>query len=73
MNKTEEIKALLASLLETLANATVDMEVEETDCGTLYCPILKYILTFEFSKQDIRLIKAIAKEELEDFSTLTEI
>ena len=73
MNKTEEIKALLVSLLGTLANATVYMEVEETDWGTLYCPILKYIPTFEFNKQDIRLIKSIAKEELEDFSTLTEI
>lgn len=73
MSRTEEIKALLVSLLETLANATVDMEVEETDCGTLYYPVLKYIPTFEFSKNDIRLIKAIAKEELEDFSTLTKI
>lgn len=73
MNKNEEIKKLLVSILEVLADATVGMEVVEgTDCGTLYYPMFKYLPTFEFSDKDIKLIKKIGKEELEDFSTLTE-
>lgn len=60
-------------MLETLADATIDMETEDMDCGTLHFPVLKYIPTFEFSDEDIRLIKTLGEEELEDFSVLTEI
>lgn len=72
MTKEERIKKLLVSLLETLANATVGMETEDMDCGTLHFPVLRYTPTFEFSNDDIQLIKALGEEELEDFSTLTE-
>lgn len=71
MTKEERIKKLLVSLLETLANATVGMETEDMDCGTLHFPVLRYTPTFEFSNDDIRLIEALGEEELEDFSTLT--
>lgn len=60
-------------MLETLEDATIDMETEDMDCGTLHFPVLKYIPTFEFSDEDIRLIKTLGEEELEDFSVLTEI
>jgi len=73
MSKGERIRRLLVSMLETLADATIDMETEDMDCGTLHFPVLKYIPTFEFSDEDIRLIKTLGKEELEDFSVLTEI
>lgn len=72
MNKEERIRRLLVSILETLANATVDIETENTDCGTLHFPVLRYTPIFEFSNDDIQLIKTLGEEELEDFSTLTE-
>lgn len=72
MNKEERIRRLLVSILETLANATVDIETENTDCGTLHFPVLRYTPIFEFSNDDIQLIKTLGEEELEDFSALTE-
>lgn len=73
MSKEERIRRLLVSMLETLANATVGMETEDMDCGKLHFPVLKYEPTFEFSDEDIQLIKTLGEEELEDFSTLTEV
>ena len=73
MSKEDKIKALLVSMLDTLANASVGMETENMDCGTLHCPVLKYTPTFEFTDNDIQLIKTLGEEELEDFSTLTDI
>lgn len=73
MSKEEKIKALLISMLRTLSDATTDVETDnDTDCGTLYYPILRYIPSFEFTEDDINLIKALEEEELEDFSILTE-
>lgn len=73
MSKEERIKALLVSILETIADATVEMETGEMDCGTLHFPVLRYEPTFEFSDEDIQLIKTLGEEELEDFSALTDI
>lgn len=73
MSKEDRIHALLVSMLRTVADATVDMETENMDCGTLHFPVLKYIPTFEFDDEDIQLIKTLGEEEQEDFSTLTEI
>lgn len=73
MSEGERIRSLLVSMLETLAKSTEGMETEDMDCGTLHFPVLKYIPTFEFSDEDIRLIKTLGEEELEDFSALTEI
>ena len=73
MSKEDKIRQLLVSMLQTLADATVDMDTDETDCGTIHYPVLKYTLTFEFDDNDIQLIKTLGKEELEDFSTLTKI
>ena len=74
MSKEEKIKSLLISILRTLSDATNDMEIDKgTDCGTLYYPVLRYMPTFEFDDDDIQLIKTLERDELEDFSTLTEI
>lgn len=73
MSKEDRIHALLVSMLRTVADATVGMETENMDCGTLHFPVLKYIPTFEFADEDIQLIKTLGEEEQEDFSTLTEI
>lgn len=72
MNKEEKIKALLVSMLRALSDATTDIETDnDTDCGTLHYPILRYMPSFEFTEEDINLIKALGKEEQEDFSILT--
>lgn len=71
MTQEEAIKTLLVSILETIADATDTMESEDTDCGTLHFPELRYIPTFEFTNEDIRLIKSLGKEEMMDFSILT--
>lgn len=73
MSKEEKIKTLLVSILRTLADATVDIDIDDTDYGTLHYPVLRYIPTFEFDGDDIQLIKTLGEEGLEDFSTLTEI
>ena len=73
MSKEDKIRKLLVSMLQTLADATVDMDTDETDCGTIHYPVLKYTPTFELDDDDIQLIKTLGKEELEDFSTLTKI
>lgn len=65
-----DVKLLLISMLRVLSEATSDMESYNTDCGTLHSPNLRYIPVFEFSDEDIKIIKRLAKEEGEDFSTL---
>lgn len=74
MNKEEKIKALLVSMLKTLSDATTDVEIDnDTDCGTLHYPILRYMPSFEFTDDDIKLIKTLGEEMMEDFSMLTDI
>ena len=68
----ERVKKLLVSILGTLADATVDLDVEDTDFGTMYYPVLRFIPTFEFTEDDIKLIRELGEEEMDDFSTLTE-
>ncbi len=73
MSKEEEIKALLLYVLRALAEATIGMDTMETDCGTLYYPELRYMPEFEFSEDDLQLIKELEEEGMGDFSTLTNI
>lgn len=72
MKREERIKALLVSILETIAEATDGIAIDNTDCGRLHFPILRYAPTFEFTDEDIHLIKSLGEEAMEDFSTLTE-
>lgn len=72
MKREERIKALLVSILETIAEATDSIAIDNTDCGILHFPILRYAPTFEFTDEDIHLIKSLGEESMEDFSTLTE-
>lgn len=71
-NKKEKAKRLLVSMLSTVADATTDMDTNDTDCGTLHYPELRYMPTFEFEDDDILLIKELGEEANEDFSVLTE-
>lgn len=72
MEREERIKTLLVSILGAIAEATESVEIESADCGILYFPILRYCPVFEFTDEDIQLIKSLGEEAMEDFSTLTE-
>ena len=72
MKKEDKIKKLLVSILETIADATESVEIENADCDILYFPILKYAPMFEFTDEDIQLIKELGKDSMEDFSILTD-
>ena len=72
MKKEDKIEKLLVSILETIVDATESVEVESADCGILYFPILKYAPMFEFTDEDIQLIKELGEDSMEDFSILTD-
>ena len=72
MTREERIKTLLVSILGTIAEATDIMESESTDCGIIHFPVWKYAPMFEFTDEDLHLIKSLGKEMMEDLSTLTE-
>lgn len=72
MRREDKIKTLLVSILGTIADATDSMESEDTDCGMLHFPAMKYAPTFEFTDEDIHLIKSLGEEVMEDFSILTD-
>ena len=72
MTREENIKTLLVSILGEIAEATESVEIESADCGILHFPILRYSPVFEFTDEDIKLIKSLGKEMMEDFSILTE-
>lgn len=72
MAREERIKALLVSMLGTIAEATDIMEIKDTDCGRLHLPIFGWCPSFEFTDEDIQIIKSLEEEMMEDFSILTE-
>lgn len=72
MTREERIKALLVSMLGTIAEAADMMESESTDCGIIHCPVWRYAPMFEFTDEDIQLIKSFGEDMGEDFSMLTE-
>lgn len=72
MTREERIKTLLVSMLRTIAESTDIMEIEDTDCGILHLPIFGWCPSFEFTDEDIQLIKSLEEEMMEDFSMLTE-
>ena len=72
MTREENIKTLLVYILRAIVDATESIETESADCGILHFPILRYSPVFEFTDEDIQLIKSLGEEMMEDFSTLTE-
>lgn len=72
MTREENIKSLLVSILRAIAEATESVEIESANCGILHFPILRYFPVFEFTYEDIQLIKSLGEEMMEDLSTLTE-
>lgn len=72
MTREERIKTLFVSILGRIANATDIMEIKDTDCGRLLLPVFGWCPSFEFTDEDIQLIKSLGEEMGEDFSILTE-
>lgn len=72
MTREEHIKEILVSILRVIEEGTERVQIEDTDCGKLYFPIMRYFLEFEFTDEDIQLIKSLGEEMGEDFSMLTE-
>lgn len=68
-----ETERLLCAILREIADATANVDIEETDCGELYCIDFRYMPTFSFTKEDIETIKRIADKNGEDLSIITEI
>ena len=71
MDYNDRKHILLVSLLETISEATTEMDIEEnTDCGTISTPVFRYEPQFDFTEEDIQTIREIANEEGMDFSQL---
>ena len=73
MTKDDAIRNLLCRVLQEINDATTEIEVDsETEFGTLHIPTFRYTPIFEFTDEDIELIKWLAEEEGETFDMLTE-
>ena len=73
MTRNDKIENLLLRILEEISNAASGSCIEDTDCGKLYIPeFSRYCPTFEFTKEDIALIRKLAKENCEDLSGILE-
>ena len=73
MTKDDAIRNLFCRVLQAIDNATTEMEVDDdTEYGTLHYPIFRYTPTFDFTDEDIELIKWLAEEEGEAFDMLTQ-
>ena len=72
-NETKAIR-LLERLLETICEATGDVEKEDTEAGLCVIPNFRWNPTFEFYEDDIETIKWLQEENegMLDFSQLTE-
>ena len=73
MKKNKAIRNLFCRVLSEIDAATTEMVVDDdTDCGTLHIPNMRYVPTIEFTDEDIELIKRLADEEGEAFDMLTQ-
>lgn len=61
---------LLVSLIETISEATVEMDCEDTDAGVVSTPVFRWTPQFDFDEEDMQTIRELAKEEGMDFSQL---
>lgn len=64
-DKQCRILDLCLNMLETIAQATDGMEVGYYDCRKLYMPHFRYEPPFEFTEDDVKTIKELAKNDCE--------
>jgi hypothetical protein len=69
--KQEEVISLLRNILTSICEATSDIEEVETDLGLCVIPNFRYEPVFEFTEDDLKLIKSLQDSEgIYDFSQL---
>lgn len=75
MSKEEKIKQLLCDILDEITIHTDKIfRFGETESGNVtYMPMLRDIPMFVFTEEDIKLIRDLADELVENFSKLTDI
>ena len=61
---------LLVSLIETISEATAEMDCEDTDAGVISTPVFRWAPQFDFDEEDMQTIRELAKEEGMDFSQI---
>ena len=66
-----EKKSLLGKILNSICEATDDIEEVDTDLGLCVIPNFRYEPVFEFTEDDLKLIKSLQDSEgIYDFSQL---
>ena len=74
MKEDERIRSLLVRILTDLSSAATNLVIDEdTCCETYYTPEFRWIPTVSLTDDDRELIRQLAEEEDEDFTTLTEL
>lgn len=72
-NEDSKYRDLLVSILSTIAEAADVTEAQDgLDYGTGYFPHFRFEPNFEFTDEEMTLIKQLEDEECEDWSTITE-
>lgn len=67
----DEAIILLRNILSRICEATKDTEVEDTDLGLCVVPNFRYDPVFEFTEDDIKIIKSLQdSDDVHDFSQL---
>lgn len=67
--KAQARTILLCELLQSICDATIDIEHEQGD--ETYVPVFRYEPTFEFTAEDLHTVHTLAEDELQDYSMLT--
>jgi hypothetical protein len=72
-NEDSKYRDLLVSILSTIAESADMTEAQDgLDYGTGYFPHFRFEPSFEFTDEDMTLIKQLEDDEGEDWSTITD-
>lgn len=72
-NEDSKYRDLLVSILSTIADAADVTEANDgLDYGTGYFPHFRFEPNFEFTDEEMNIIKQLEDEECEDWSTITQ-
>lgn len=72
MTQEEKDKAiiLLRNILNSICEATENIEEVDTDFGLCVIPNFRYEPIFEFTEDDLKIIKSLQDSDVYDFSQL---
>ncbi len=72
-NDDSKYRDLLVSILSTIADAADETTADDgLDYGTGYFPHFRFEPSFEFTDEEMTIIKELEQEECEDWSTITD-